>query len=240
MKKKLMIASALSVVIAVFAAAAAFAAGTFPSVTIKPTVTPNKAGTVKKPQPVKLGVKVNWQTLGAADQPIVTALQVLFPKGAYYNGAKYPSCSLAKVSQGPQACPQASITGSGTGVAYADTTLTRPKITVVNGGGNTIYFYTVLNNPARVQEPVVGHLQKMSGKWAYKLSVTIPQNLRIVAGVPIELTSLAVTAGKGNWLETTGCAGHKWPFQATAQYLNPNTNATGSETYVSSLACKPS
>jgi hypothetical protein len=55
--------------------------------------------------------------------------------------------------------------------------------------------------------------------------------------VPIELTSLSVTAGKGNWLETTGCSGGKWPFQITTSYLNSNNNQTGSATDASSLPC---
>ena len=127
--------------------------------------------------------------------------------------------------------------GTGTGTAYADTTRTHPKITVVNGGKNIVYFYTVLNNPARVQEPVIGHVKKTSGKYAYSLSVKVPSNLQVVAGVPIELTSLSVNAGKGTWLETTGCSGGKWPFQLTTSYLNNNTGQTGSSTDASSLPC---
>ena len=79
--------------------------------------------------------------------------------------------------------------GSGTGNAYADTMITHPKITVVNGGGSRVFFFTVLNNPARVQSPVVGKISKTSGKYAYKLHVVVPQVLQVVAGVPIELTS---------------------------------------------------
>lgn len=93
--------------------------------------------------------------------------------------------------------------GQGGGVAYADKTITRPRITVVNGGPKIVYFYTVLNNPARVQEPVVGHITRLHGHFIYHLSAVIPQNLRIVAGVPIEMTHLNVTAGRGHWLATT-------------------------------------
>jgi hypothetical protein len=94
--------------------------------------------------------------------------------------------------------------GSGIGTAYADTTITQPQMTVVNGGGSVVYFYTVLNNPARVQEPIVGHITRLSGQFAYHLSAQIPQNLQVVAGVPIELTYLNITAGRGDWLATTG------------------------------------
>jgi hypothetical protein len=218
-------------------ATAALAQGTWPSVTVRPTVTPNKAGTPAHPQAVKLTTVFHWQTLGSASQPIVTNFLVLFPKGSLYNGGSTTKCSLAAVSQGPQACPKASIMGSGTGDAYADTVITHPQITVVNGGAGTVYFYTVLNNPARVQEPVIGHISRTGGKWAYRLSVTVPDNLRIVAGVPIELTSLSVNAGKGSWLETTSCSHGQWQFSVTTGYENPNTGETGQASFSASYAC---
>lgn len=232
------------VTVAVTAVALAQTSGTFPSVTVRATVSPKKAGTPRHPQGVRLTTLFNWQTLGAANQPIVTQFHVLFPKGSLYNGAHTPTCSVSTLNRsGPSGCSKASIMGSGTGTAYADTTLTHPAITVVNGGASVVYFYTVLNNPARVQEPVVGHISRMSGRWAYSLSVTVPQNLRIVAGVPIELTSLSVNAGKGSWLETTGCGpGGHWPYQVTTDYENPNLapgapGATGSATANSSTPC---
>jgi hypothetical protein len=232
--------TALVGVLVLVSATVTLAQGTWPGVTATPTISPSKAGTTTHPQGVQLKVAFHWQTLGAASQPIVTKFHVLFPKGSLYNGASSPSCSLAKVSNGPQACPKASIMGSGTGTAYADTTITHPAITVVNGGGSTVYFYTVLNNPARVQEPVIGHISRASGEWAYALDVTVPNNLRIVAGVPIELTSLNVTAGggsHGNWLATTSCPGGHWPFSVTSSYVDPNTGATGSASYSSSVRC---
>jgi hypothetical protein len=219
-------------------ATGALAQESWPSVKVTPTVTPNKAGTPKHPQAVHLKTVFHWQSLGSQNQPIVTKFLVLFPKGSLYNGAHYPTCSVGKMnSAGPGGCPKASIMGHGTGNAYADQTITHPQITVINGGAKTVYFYTVLNNPARVQEPVVGHIQRMSGKWAYSLSVTVPENLRIVAGVPIELTSLSVTAGSGSWLATTACPGGHWPFSVTTTYEDPNNNNTGSSSYSASTPC---
>ena len=116
--------------------------------------------------------------------------------------------------------------------------MTHPSITVVNGGSRHIWFYTVLNNPARVQEPVIGNITRMGGKWAYQLAVTVPQNLRIVAGVPIELTTLNVGAGRGSWIATTGCFGGHWPYSVTTGYENPNTGDTGSYTYNASAPCR--
>jgi len=224
--------------LAAVSAAVALGQSTWPSVRVSPTVSPNKAGTPSHPRGVSLKTVFNWQDLGQASQPIVTTFHILFPKGSLYQANKYPICSYAKVTRGPQACPSGSIMGSGYGIAYADTTRTEPKITVVNGGPSRIWFYTVLNNPARVQEPVIGKISRTSGKWAYSLSVTVPNNLRIVAGVPIELTYLNVSVGHGSYLATTSCSGGHWPFQVTTGYEDPNTGATGSASYSASTGCR--
>jgi hypothetical protein len=222
-------------VVATVLAATAFAAGSSgPAVHVKASVSPNKAGTKKKPKGVTLKTQIKWDQLGSADQPIVTTFDILFPKGSLYNGGNVPSCSQKTLNNaGPTACNKKSIVGSGTGNAYADTVVTHPKITVVNGGKSKVYFYTVLNNPAVVHAPVVGTISKMSGKWAYKLHVVVPKLLQVVAGVPIELTFLNVTAGKGNWLETTSCSGGKWPYSVTTKY-----NTGGSATSAASIPCK--
>ena len=64
-------------------------------------------------------------------------------------------------------------------------------------------FYTVLNNPARVQIPVIGYVTRVRGAFAYHLSATIPPQLRVVAGVPIKFTGLQLSAGRGTWLSLT-------------------------------------
>jgi hypothetical protein len=135
---------------------------------------------------------------------MVTKIDVWFPSGTHYNGARFPKCSMHTLSAvGPKGCPKASIMGSGGGSAFADTVVTHPKITVVNGGGRAVYFFTVLNNPARVQTPIVGHVTALRGRYAYHLSATIPQILRVVAGVPVKISELNITAGRGTWLTTT-------------------------------------
>jgi hypothetical protein len=235
--RKLAVAGSVLVVV-LGATGAALASSTFPTVKLTPKVSSTKAGTPSHPKGVTLTTLINWQKLGAANQPVVTKFLVWFPQGSQYNGGKVTSCSHSKVVKGPSKCPKASIMGSGTGTAYADTSETHPKITVINGGAKTIWFYTVLNNPARVREPVQGTVKKLSsGPYSYQLTVTVPKNLQIVAGVPIELTQLKVVAGKGTWLATTGCPGGQWPFKITTDYQNPNNGDTGSASDSSSLHC---
>lgn len=156
------------------------------------------AGSRAHPQGVKLAVSLGWQGVSPANQPTVTKIDVWFPKGTQYNGAQFKQCSLRVLDAvGPRGCPRASIMGRGGGSAFADTVITHPAITVVNGGGRAVYFFTVLNNPARVQTPVVGHITPLRGRFAYHISATIPPILRVVAGVPVKLTELHISAGRG-------------------------------------------
>ncbi len=204
-------------------AGVAFAQSSPPiTVTVFPKVSPNRAGTPAHPQGVHLNLRIKIGIPENSNPPLVKEIDVWFPRGSLYNGDKYPTCSTRRMNAaGPTACPKDSIMGYGSGVARADTTFSYPKITIVNGGLHRVYFYTVLNNPARVQEPVIGTISKLSGQWAYKLHTVIPKNLQIVAGVPLVLQSLHLAAGRGNWLATTSCpSNHTWAWKALALFSN--------------------
>lgn len=211
--------------------------------TTKVSVSPSKAGTKKKPQGVKLTFSAHWETSADVDKPVVQTADVLFPKGSLYNGAKYAKCAQSVMERGSVSeCPAKSIMGTGSGTAYADQVLTTPKITVVNGGGNKVFLFTVLTNPARVAKPVPGTITKLSGKWAYKLHLVVPPSLQVVAGVPIALRDIKITAGgkshAKDWLATTSCSGGKYPFELTTGFA-PDSAGTpvGEATYAGSTPC---
>jgi hypothetical protein len=213
MRRKL----ALTGVLLMFPAAIALAQGSPPiTVHVYPKVIPNTAGTLAHPQGVRLDVRIEIRIPVNYEPPLVDEIDVWFPRGGLYNGDKYPTCSAQTLDRsGPRGCTADSIMGYGTGVARADTTFTYPKITVVNGGQHEVFFYTVLDNPARVQEPVPGIITKLSGPWSYYLHVAIPKNLQIVAGVPIVLRSLHIASGRGDWLATTSCPpDREWRWKA--------------------------
>jgi hypothetical protein len=230
----------LAGVAALGVAAASPAQAQAPGTTIKvdARVSPNTAGTKKKPRGVKLRVKVKWSTPGDVEKPVVTSADVLFPKGSLYRGSHYKKCSLSQMErEGLDACSSKSIMGSGTASAWADTVKTHPKITVVNAGGRDVCLWTVMTNPARVSACVTGKITKQRGKWAYKLHLEVPRNLQIVAGVPIALESFDLTAGgksyAKDWLATTSCSGGKWAFQVETFF-----STGGSSTYEDSVKCK--
>ena len=216
--------------------ALALAQSTSPiTMTVDATVTPNKAGTTKHPQGVKLAFTARFEIPEAYDPPLVDKVTVLFPKGGLYNGAKYPRCSQNTLARkGVSGCPKGSIMGKGSGKAMADDVPTYPRITIVNGGARRVYFYTVMTNPARVQAPVVGKITKLNGRWSYRLEAEIPESLQIVAGVPIVLHELTMSAGRGDWLATTSCpADKRWPYHAEGLFTTGETIV-----YDDAVACR--
>ncbi len=218
----------LAVAVAALAggSAIALAQGTSPiTLTVDAKVTPDKAGTKRHPQGVKLSVTARFDVPEAYDPPLVDRITVLFPKGGRYNGAKFPRCSQSTLARkGVSACPKGSIMGKGSGKAMADDVPTYPKVTIVNGGAKRVYFYTVMTNPARVQAPVVGKVTKLGGKYSYKLQAQIPKSLQIVAGVPIVLQELTLSGGKRDWIATTSCpADKRWRYHAEGLFTTGET-----------------
>lgn len=185
-------------------------------------VIPNKAGTVKNPQGVKIKIAAHLRTPIEFERPIVQKVIVFFPRHGNYNGGKYPKCALKKLSDrrkgGPGNCPSHSIMGKGHAIAWADTERTRAKITVINGGAKRSFGFVTMTNPARVQKAVIGNIKEFpSGKWKYRLSVKIPKVLQVVAGIPIFPSDLYMTVGgkpyAKNWIETTSCPKSKrWEY----------------------------
>ena len=166
--------------VGVAVAAVALAQDTVPiELQVDARVVPNKAGTAKHPQAVRIESHAYIKIPEGYDPPLVDTVEVWFPKGGLYNGHKYPKCShnvLARL--GPSACPKARSWGAG-GARRPRTTSSPIRIAVVNGGRAKVFFYTVLTNPARVRAPVVGNLTKPGGRWSYKLHTRIP---RVAAG----------------------------------------------------------
>jgi hypothetical protein len=205
-------------------AALAFGQGDVVPIKISATVkvTPNKAGTPRHPQGVKIDARANIDIPSDYDPPLAQTVDVWLPKAGNFNGGKFPTCGAAQLARrGVAACPKGAIMGSGRAKARADTVFTYPKITVVNGGANKVYFYVVLQVPARVAQAVPADVIKLTGnpRWGYKVHVKIPRNLQIVAGIPLRYDSMHLIVGRGDWIATTSCpADHRWRYHAEATF----------------------
>jgi hypothetical protein len=207
------------------------------SITIRPVVTPSKAGTKRKPQSVRVRASIDLRTAGpdGFDKPIVQKAVVDFPKGSLYLGGTYPSCTKAQLDQGlPQdVCPKA-IVGTGTGDAWADTARTKPKFTLVNGGASKAFLYTQLVNPAVVNAPIPATVRRGGRFGGYRVTALVPDELQVVAGTPISLISARGRTTAKNWIATTSCPkDRKWPFEVTT-----SQDATADAVFTSFVRCR--
>ena len=240
--RKFLIPTTVAAVLAfgVVEVATTIAQGEGPTVIkVDATATPNNGGSKAKPQGHKITAKITVTTTGDVDHPIVESGVIYFPKGGKYQGEKYTKCAQATLARsGPDGCPTKSKIGKGSGSASADTVEAGPKVQIFNGGKNLILAYVTLQRPARVRAVVPAKLTPQSGQWSYKLKFTVPESLRVVAGIPITLNDLTLTTGftkaAKDIIATTSCgAGNKWPFQVDLA-LSTKTTAT----YTDSVACR--
>jgi hypothetical protein len=198
-------------------------------------VMPDRAGTPSRPQGVLIDVNRKYDTPGAIP-PMPLAVDVWFPKGWRYNGAKYPSCTATKLGYGgPSACPRGSIMNtSALAIANPDAS-SPPKVTVINGGRAKLYFWVVMQNPARVQATVTGTITKASSpRWSYRMHADVPGSLRVVAGIPISLGSFHANVGRKDWITTTNCPhDHRWRYHLRFTFPAGQVLDTGG-----SVACR--
>jgi hypothetical protein len=214
------------------------------SIKVNAKVTPKNAGTKKNPQGVTLSGTVNWTTEAGFEPPVITGADVLIGKGGKYNGGKYPRCSAKTLKRdggaGLKYCPKKSIMGNGTGVALADTVETKPKVVFVNGGAKEMYFYTTLFHPAFVQEPVIAKISKPGGKYAYRVRLKVPENLQIVAGVPIALKQFKYKIGGKKYAKdyfvTTSCPKGGYSFNVKTFYQY-NDGSTSDSSFADKVPC---
>jgi hypothetical protein len=228
---------ALTASVALVAPSAAQAPETETFVIVKAKVIPNKAGTPKKPQGVKIRASVEFVHPDGVEPKIVERAQALFPRYGNYNGDDHVKCTKRLLDRkGPSGCPKKSQIGYVTGQVYADTVLTRPEIRVFNAGNKLALAHVTLYRPTLVKETIPVRIKELPrGKWKYKVSFSVPESLQIVAGVPIAPKELHGTVGRGNLIESTGCPkSRRWQYEGTAFF----TDGT-SVTHRDSVPCRP-
>ena len=211
----------------------------------KTVITPKKTGTKRNPKGVKLSGSVRWTSEAGVEPPIITGATVFLPKQGAYNGGKYAKCSKATLEsrKGLGGCPKKSIMGTAKGVAFADTVPANPRVVFVNGGAKFLYFYTTLYNPAFVQAPVVAKITRIKNpQYGYKVRITVPEVLQVVAGVPVALRSFDYQIGgkpyAKDYIVTTGCPkSKKAPFQLETfyEYVDGTTSSSKTKT---NIACR--
>ncbi|MET0604722.1 MAG: hypothetical protein ABW167_22270 [Baekduia sp.] len=195
------------------------------------TVTPDKAGTPSHPRSIRVDARGTIDTPDERAPLMPRSVDVWLPKGWIYNGAKRPACTLAKLrTSGPRACPQRSfISWSTSGIGDPNDLSPPPRVTVINGGRSKMYFWVVLDLPARVQTAVTGTLTKLSSpRWSYRLHADVPPILHVVSGIPIVVDSFHMTVREDDWIVTTHCPRDRlWRYHLRMTHTSGQVIDTG-------------
>lgn len=219
--------------------------GEVPDVAIsaKAWATPSKAGTKRNPRGMGVHATAKVTSEPGFERPIVTGLDLRVGPGLAWNTGTAAKCSKRVLDrEGPKGCPKRSIVGHATGTAYADTIITHPDIVLINGGPKRHLAYVTLYRPALVKETVPIKVTRLTGKWRHRESFTVPETLRVVAGVPIQVSSIRMSVGGKSYAEryiaSTSCPKGGWKYEATAHFLFA-TGQTSSETIDGAIPCRP-
>jgi hypothetical protein len=209
--------------------------------TLTVKVKPAKAGSKKKPRGITLDVTTLLNTSDGSKASPATRTVVFFAKGIKFNNTKFPTCDQTALEQnGPSGCPKGSQVGKGSAIVDARPVIAQPiqgQTLGFNAKGKSILLYTVTTVPISTSTTLVGKLKKASGKYGFKLDVTIPP-LPTLPGQPnatiqkFQLTTKA-TIKKGkkkyNYVEGPTTCKKSWPFSGTFSYED-GTSLTATST----------
>lgn len=212
-----------------------------PGATAEFTLSPKKAGTKKKPKPVKLNLKLeNEDSSQTAD-----SIKVFTGKNIKSSTKGLKKCSATKLeAEGKGACPAASKVGTGNADAVAGVNTGAPaslkfNITAFVIGKQQIGFY-LEQQGGDIKVLSKGRFKKASGQYGGVLDIEIPQLAREFPQgtynglVGIE-TSLYKKKGKNALFKLNGCPSNRTvPFKLEIGFM-PNPNPPKAET-VTALA----
>jgi hypothetical protein len=250
LRKKHVIGAVVAAAALLVAAVAAYAVPAAQStLNVTAAASPSKAGTKKKPKPVKLDLTIAGGTVTGAGQPsTTTGFVVKLPKQWNLNSKKYAKknrCSLeaANTAKSASVCPKGSKIGTGASQAKAGAITQNLGISAhVLTNGNVGFFLSGAS-PVAVAVMLEG---KVSGR---TINVAIPANIQEpIPGLATGITLLKVsftgktkvlkTVKKGKKkvkrnvtmgvIESTGCAGGKWTVNVTDTYRDGSKNVSAS------------
>jgi hypothetical protein len=220
--RKASIAAAAALMLA---AAAPVANAVSPTAKIKASISPSSIRTAHGS--VGTPIALHYETIFGTDTPAavvqpftIQTATVLFPKGAVDNGRLFKSCSVSQIQRFAgvlSRCPHGSKIGGGTLKAFAIQlgVTSNGRVALFNGPhGKSIVFNIQTSIPANINESFNAPLTKTGGKYAYKLTITVPHTLQeILTGVFVGLEDFKVTTSgttrshgrKRGYIEAISC-----------------------------------
>ena len=201
-----------------------------------------KAGTKEKPKSVgklKVTTATTPGPVNAAGTFTVTNAVIFFDKNLVFNSGVFKACSTSDLATIDTKCKGVAKgqvgTGSATGSALGQTeplavkAFNGPK----SGAGYKFYLHVTGATPLAIDSVIVAKLTKATGKYGWKLTVPIPEELQRPSGVLATLTSFITTvsaSSKGKpYIGIKGCSGGKLNFKGTFSYTD-GTSKTATST----------
>jgi hypothetical protein len=179
------------------------------TVVVDSHVTPVIRAFTTKTTSATLTVNLAFSGENGAQAATLKTVDLKFTYGAHLNGKFFPSCS-AEMIRNHDPCPKGSKIGSGTALgAVGDPPNAAEEpivVTLYNGPkGKSITFRIQGQQPAVIDVPFDAPLKTFSGgTYNYGLTVTVPDILQRIAGLPVSLRFFNVKVGA-----TTKVKGHK-------------------------------
>jgi hypothetical protein len=239
LRKSLIAAGAAA--LAIGGAGIAYAQNAAPSITVKTSVSPSKAGTKKKPRAEKFTIDVQ----NNVDQSKATAstIKITFPSSLKLSTKGLPQCTksdTALVNGGPSICKK-SVAGSGTSDAVAGPNTPTPapisfKVTPIVGKNQMLYYLaaTAVTQPAVLHGTIHGSSQ----------TITIPPELQqpapgLFSAIVNLHTVISLKSGKHSLITSSKCSGGGHKIKVTETFVNnPTPPAAPTATATGTAPCK--
>jgi hypothetical protein len=170
------------------------------TVVVDSHVTPVIRPFTTKTTSATLAVNLGFSGANGTQAATLKQVDLKFTYGAHLNGNLFPSCS-ADMIRNHQACPKGSKIGSGTALGTVgdppDAAEEPIVVTLYNGAkGKSITFRIQGEQPAVIDVPFDAPLKTFSGgTYNYGLTVTVPDILQRIAGLPVSLKFFNVKVG---------------------------------------------
>ena len=248
MRKSLVAALAAPTVLVM--ATVAFAQNPAPSIEVKATISPTKAGTKKKPKSEKISLQIDNSR---ESKTSASKIEISFPKTLKLSTKGLKTCSVAKLdSQGKAACPRGSAAGVGTADALVNPQSDSPaslkfNVTTFVAGKNLLAFYLEQQgNDSGVQQALPAKITTVKGSKVFgqKITISIPANLQQPApGVYSTLiqikNSLGLKSGSNALIKSIGCPKtREHPIGVKVSYVpNPNPPLASSASSTDGAPC---
>jgi len=247
--RKFLIAAGVAA-LALTGAGVAHAQSAPPSIDVKASFSPSKAGTKKKPKAAKFAITVTNNV--SESHATASTIKITFPSTAKLSTKGLPQCTKSDeaILAAPKTACKKSIAGSGTSHAILGNSVTGPfftgqpitfKVTPMVGHNEMLYYIDSPVSKAVLHGKLSGRTQTIripDGSRAGEPNLQQPAPSTYAAIQDLQ-TTISLTKGKHSLITTTGCSGGKQKVGVTETFVgNPAPPAATTASGTGNATCK--